>query len=135
MKTFEEYLTELTTRRRHTMPQLTDFEGFKKDLQSSGIKMTLDSVKPHTLDPTQSNFNQDKVDRMKSEGGWDNKPIISSRDGYVIDGHHRWLAAKQLKQRIKTQVIDMDAEDLLDFCKDKDYVEKKGINESIEELS
>lgn len=132
MKSFEEFLAELTVRRRHTMPQLTDFEGFKKDLEASGIKMKLGSVKPSTLEPTQSNFNQEKVDRMKSEGGWDTKPIISSRDGYVIDGHHRWLAAKQLKKDIKAQIVDMDAEDLLDFCKDKDYVEKKGINESIE---
>lgn len=130
---FEDYLAELTVRRRHTMPQLTDFDGFKKDLEKSDIDLSLKSLDPKKLDPTQSNFNQDKVDRMKEDDGWTRKPIITSRDGYVIDGHHRWLAAKQLGKQLKAQVVDMDAEEIFDFCKDKAYVEKKGINESIEE--
>lgn len=129
---FQDFLLEFAVKRRHTMPQLTNFDAFKDDLAKSSIGMKLDTLKPHELDPTQSNFNQEKVDRMKADGGWNAKPIIASRDGYVIDGHHRWLAAKQLKKPIQAQVVDMDVEDLLDFCKDKEYVEKKGINESFE---
>lgn len=66
---------------------------------------------------------------MISEDGWKSKPIIVSNDDYVIDGHHRWLAAAKLNEKIPARVVDKTAEELLDFVKDKSYIEKRTIKQ------
>lgn len=118
-------------KRRVDLPQLTDFHSFSKDLDESGIKMTTNVAKPSTLTPTQKHFNQEKVESLKG-GGWDAKPIIVSNDDYVIDGHHRWLAAHQLDKDIRVQRVDMKCQDLLAFVKGKPYTENKTLKEERE---
>lgn len=139
--TFEQWLEEELNvpnqdkglkRRRHTMPQLTDFDRFKSCLKDNDVKLSTKKVKADTLTPTQSNFNEAKVKRMVDEGVWKKGAIVISKDGFVIDGHHRWLAACEAKGEITCHVVDMGAEDLLDYLADKDYIEKKGINENME---
>lgn len=139
-KTFFEFLNEEMRvpnihkslgRLRHGMPQLGKFDDFMADLKKNKVKSTLETIEPKKLIPTQKNFNQEKVDKMIADGGWDKKPIISSKDNYVVDGHHRWLAAHQSKKKVQSRVIDMNAEDLLDFLDGKEYVEKKKINEEL----
>lgn len=137
--TFEQFLAEKLSvpnlddglnKRRHAMPQLSQFDKFKADLKANDIKMTEGGTKnPKSLTPTQSNFNEEKVEAMIENGTWNNKPIIVSDDDYVIDGHHRWLAAVQTKKPVKVCVVGMTAEKLLDFLKDKDYVIKHTIKE------
>lgn len=123
---------------RHGMPQLTNFDEFAADLSANDISLTVETCNPSDLVPTQKNFNQEKVDKIKEGLSYTRstpsvivgfKPIIVSQDGYVIDGHHRWLAAHQLKKHIECKVVGMTAETLFDFLKGKDYVEKKSINE------
>lgn len=116
-------------KKRHTLPQLSQFDKFMDDLDANGIDTEVRTLAPHKLTPTQSNFNEEKVDFLISEKKWDSKPIITSADDYVIDGHHRWLAAAKLGKDIQSRVIDMNAEDLLAFLKDKPYVETKKISE------
>lgn len=84
---------------RKDMPQLPDdvVPGFLKTFQDKGIKVTKDSMKVGQLKATQKEINADKVMGMaqaKKEGKYDpgKQPIIVSRDGYVLDGHHRWAA-------------------------------------------
>lgn len=134
---FEDWLTERLSipngadgkgKMRHTLPQIRDFEAFTKDLEDNGIKMSTKLLKPSDLAPTQSNFNEEKVDDMIAAGGWEKKPIISSSDKFVVDGHHRWLAATKTKMPIKSRVVDMSCDGLLKFLKDKPYCEKVGIN-------
>jgi len=45
---------------------------------------------------TQSEFSDKGVEAAMTNGKM-NKPIIISSDNYVLDGHHRWLAAKNAK--------------------------------------
>lgn len=60
-------------------------------------------------------------------------PIFVSRDGYVLDGHHRWAAmvaydiADGVKEpiKMKTIVVDMDIEDLVKET--NDYAEMIGV--------
>lgn len=137
--TFEEYLLEVLNvpnlsdglkKRRHTMPQLTDFDSFVTDLKENDIAIKGPiSRNPKDLTPTQSNFNEDKVRSMIEDGVWDKKPIIVSNDDYVVDGHHRWLAASEENAKVECRIVDMTANDLLEFLKGKDYVEKKTISE------
>lgn len=137
--TFEEYLAEEAKipnvhkslgKMRHGMPQLGKFEAFEADLKKNKVGSSVKTLEPKSLTPTQKNFNQEKVDRIKASG--EGKPIISSKDNYVVDGHHRWLAAHQQGKKIKSKVIDMNCEDLLDFLDGKSYVQKKKINEELE---
>jgi hypothetical protein len=116
-------------KRRVDIPQLTNFDAFHKDLVDSGHQLGHDYVEPNTLTPTQKHFNQEKVDKLK-ENGWGDKGIIISNDDYVIDGHHRWLAAHQMGEKIKARRASLDCDELLDFCKGKPYVEKKTLSES-----
>ena len=96
-------------KRRHAMPQLTDFTAFKKDLDDNDIALVDIRIPADELTPTQGNFNEEKVEflrKQKNKG----KPIITSNDDYVIDGHHRWLAAAQDHGEVDCRVVDMTAE-------------------------
>lgn len=115
---------------RHKMPQLKDYDAFAQDLKDNGHSVTLVSANPRRLTPTQGNFNEKKVEGMAASGNWKNSPIITSRDDYVIDGHHRWLAAVKLAESIMCRRVHMNADDLLEFCDGKPYVLNHGINES-----
>lgn len=114
---------------RHAMPQLSKFDDFMEDLNKAGIKTEVRTLSPWKLTPTQGNFNEEKVEYLINEKKWDAKPIITSADDYVVDGHHRWLAAAKLGKDIKSRVVDMKCDDLLAFLKDKPYVETKKISE------
>jgi hypothetical protein len=136
MKTFQEFLAERLEvpnedkgldKQRYAMPQLSDFASFTKDLNDHDISMIKKLVRPDRLTPTQAHFDEDKVNAL-AENGWDHKPIISSKDGFVVDGHHRWLAAQKLGKPIHSQVIGMNCEDLLKFCKDKPYVKREKLD-------
>lgn len=119
------------TKRRCDMPQLTNFDAFHKDLSDSGHSLGHDYVKPDTLTPTQKHFNREKVDKLK-KGGWGDKGIIVSKDNYVVDGHHRWLAAHENGDKIKARRTSLNRDELLDFLKNKPYVEKKTLDEETE---
>ena len=121
-------------RRRHSMPQITDFDAFTKDLSDNKIDMS-EPINADTSKffPTQSNFNQEKVNAMIEKGDYTKRPIICSHDNEICDGHHRWLAAHNDPKsggKIPARFIGMDIEPLLDFLKNKPYVENKGIHES-----
>lgn len=114
------------SRARYTMPQI-DKNKLLADIGPDGF--TRETVKTDSLTPTQKHFNWDKVDSIaKSE-----KPlseIIVSQDGYVADGHHRWLGAHNGDGKIDVVRVKQKAEDLLKFLKDKPYVITKKLNES-----
>lgn len=115
---------------RYAMPQLPDFEAFTKDLEDSGHSHKLEVVKPDSLKPTQKHFNDDKINKLIDDKAWNKKPIIISKDDHVIDGHHRWAAAQRLQKPIKARRVSMKHDELLDFCKGKDYVQQKKLSES-----
>ncbi|ASD50458.1 hypothetical protein FDI24_gp176 [Acidovorax phage ACP17] len=118
-------------KRRHAMPQIKDFDAFMKDLEANDIAVVTISVDPEELKPTQGNFNEAKVKAMLADKSWSKNPIVSSDDDFVLDGHHRWLAAANAKQFIKSRVVDLPIDELLDFVKGKPYVETKALHEDM----
>ena len=100
-------------------------EVFKKMLADKGIKTTDTEIPSDSLKASQSELVGAKVAGMAKALEADplNKgitaPIYVSRDGYVIDGHHRWAAmtSKAIKDgkpaNMKVHVIDMDAKDII----------------------
>jgi hypothetical protein len=117
-------------KRRVDMPQITGFEEFQKDLTSAGHKLYEPvQFRPEKLTPTQKHFNQEKVDKIIKDGAHKGKPIIASKDGKIIDGHHRWEAARQAGDQIGVRRVSLGADELMAFCKDKPYVETKKLHE------
>tara|TARA_B100000929_G_scaffold290599_1_gene284932 strand:- start:76733 stop:77134 length:402 start_codon:yes stop_codon:yes gene_type:complete len=82
---------------RSNMPQL-HYPSFKKFVErlEIGFSESLES-NWDDIQPTQTDFDQNKVDKIiNSYNESDDKtPILISEDRFVLDGHHRYYAAKQ----------------------------------------
>ena len=99
-------------------------EEFTKHLVSKGVKVTDKVVNASSLKASQNELSGKTVARMMKDPKFDptTKSIFVSRDGYVIDGHHRWAAqitrdmmdGKTGDLKMKVQVVDMDIKDVLD---------------------
>ncbi len=111
---------------------------FKKMLKEKGITVTQTEVPADKLKATQSELVGPKVVGMMGALEEDpshpkiTAPIYVSRDGYVIDGHHRWAAiaaynAKHPDAQIpmKVQVIDQDIKDAIPMC--NQFAEEQGV--------
>jgi hypothetical protein len=65
-----------------------------------------DTVPASDLKPTQAEFSPAKVKKaMEFDGG--NRSILVSSDGYVLDWHHQWLAAREKGEAV--DVIRLNA--------------------------
>lgn len=86
---------------RAEMPQvkMVDRGAMVNFLKARGIEHEIVEVDPASLKPTQAEFSRAKVRKsMDAEG--DTATALVSADGYVVDGHHRWLA-----QRVKGEPL------------------------------
>lgn len=102
-------------------------QAFRNHLTDIGVRIEKSEVPATSLKSTQSQLVGAKVagmyDALKENP--DNPgiraPIFVSRDGYILDGHHRWasVVAYDLADGVKesipmnVQVVDMDIEDLV----------------------
>lgn len=123
-------------KRRLSMPQI-ETNQFLQDIENNpDVGYTKDVVDTDMLVPTQSQFNDDKVKSivMGLRSGGEQKPIIVSNDNFVIDGHHRWAAHNNIGLQIPVIRVGMNASDLLEYLKGKDYVQNKSINEDVKHL-
>lgn len=116
-------------------------ELFKAVLVKKGHTMTPKRVPADTLRATQSELVGSKVAGMMKalEENPENKgiraPIFVSKDGYVLDGHHRWasLVALQMSngsgEDIEMDVVevDMTAKELVGFT--NRFTERVGIQQ------
>jgi hypothetical protein len=111
---------------------------FKEMLAQKGIKTLQTEVPADKLKATQSELVGAKVVGMMGALEKDpnhpkiTAPIYVSRDGYVIDGHHRWAAVvaynaqnpdKQIQ--MKTTVLDQDIKDAIPMA--NKFAEDMGI--------
>ena len=118
---------------RKDMPQI-DTAGLLADLKAAEKKYEELDIAAKDLQPSQKEFNLEKVKRIAEEGTWKKNPIISTNDGFVVDGHHRWKAALEKESEVKSIRVDMGLKELLKFVKEKDYVVYKNLKESVETL-
>lgn len=116
MKSFREYLREQAALGcfnigRENMPQLDDIEKFKDYLNEIGVDYKDEKVMLNKIDPTQIEFNQEKVDNMPLS----TKSIVISNDYKVLDGHHRFFKHQQTeKHTIKALKVDQPINQLLE---------------------
>lgn len=111
---------------REDMPQIPkkNRDKFFGQLRAEGVEFHDETVDPRTLKQTQAGLNpkQTKVllDAMRN-GTFrgDSHTIIAARDGHILDGHHRWDAARKFadeggKADITITRVDMSIRELLD---------------------
>lgn len=110
MISFRDYLAELKIEipkadetlgiERENMPQIEgkDYEHFLSYLRKKGASSKREKVAARTLKPIQKEFSkagvEKSLERLRSPEVDPRPPVIVSKDNYIIDGHHRWLAAK-----------------------------------------
>ena len=75
---------------RADMPQIVDQEAFVAYLEFVGVQVIKLPVPVAHIKPTQVEFDQAKVDNIKAPYG----SIIVAEDNFILDGHHRFFAAK-----------------------------------------
>lgn len=121
--------------KRKEMPQIEgkSIPKFLDYLKSEGVKYTEKLVDSKSLRPTQSQFNQDKIQSMIDTIDQKKQhPIMVSKDGYVIDGHHRWLAHYNTDKKMPVIMIDLKIYDALEKMHDFPLTIKRGISEEVD---
>jgi hypothetical protein len=98
------------------MPQIEDVDGYTADLRGRGIKVTETSMDVTKLKAVQSQLDLAKAGGIGKAGNHrvprpDGTPgvrVLVSRDGYIIDGHHRAAAAWTAGEPLSVSIVDMD---------------------------
>jgi hypothetical protein len=93
---------------RAEMPQIkAEHRGaMTQFLKARGVSHEQDTVPAAGLKPTQAEFSPSKVAKaMEFDGG--DRSILVSSDGYVLDGHHQWLAKRERGEEV--DIIRFDA--------------------------
>ena len=93
---------------RAEMPQIkAEHRGaMTQFLKARGVSHEQDTVPAAELKPTQAEFSPSKVAKaMEFDGG--DRSILVSSDGYVLDGHHQWLAKRERGEQV--DIIRFDA--------------------------
>jgi hypothetical protein len=107
---------------RSRMPQIKskDYPEYFKYLKDNGVNFEkIEGVKAATLKPIQAEFSEIGVEKQlakifnKDADG--NKPLIASSDNYIIDGHHRWLVARNTRRPLSVFKADVEMRELLDL--------------------
>jgi hypothetical protein len=90
---------------RSKMPQLGTSEAemrpFLDLLQSKGVQVRIAELDPTTLRPSQTEISgakTGKIAKSMAKSGWlPGGLLVTSGDGYVVDGHHRWSGAAAVR--------------------------------------
>lgn len=120
---------------RAQMPQISskDVPTFLQQLKKEGIAFRKKQLPVGILKPSQGEFNPDKIKKMMKD--WQavkDKPLLVSRDFYIIDGHHRY--AGQLNDDPKSKItviqVQLNVLDLIKKMHDFELSFTKQIHES-----
>ena len=118
---------------RDNLPQIKASGEFFSFLKSKGIPVIKKTIKCKELKPIQKEFNIDKIKQMlTSDEDVIDKPIISSKDKYILDGHHRWLTIlnKNENYTINSFEVQCDIKTLLKLAEESELADYKAIHES-----
>lgn len=117
---------------RHLLPQIPKekLPEFVRYLYDHGIKISKKLVPIEHLLPIQKNVNKEKVRSMIKDKKSLTIPIIITSDGYIVDGHHRWVAAHvEGKKNLDAIICDCPLSKFLKLSHDFDGSFVKSVNE------
>lgn len=86
-------------------------------LSARGVEHAQAEADPLSLKPTQAEFSPSKVQRAREYQGGERSILISS-DGHVVDGHHQWMAKRDLGEPIKVIQFAAPITDLVPLIKE-----------------
>ena len=93
---------------RYIMPQIEDIDAFIEGAAIVGITLSYTATEKTIgqMAPSQSEVSRNRVTRTanwirSNPDALNEKPIVLSNDGYVIDGHHRYFALQSLEMNDK----------------------------------
>ena len=123
--------------RREDLPQFPkeQLESLLAGLNADGIDVSSRSLPVACLVPAQGELNAEKVQRLAGElvDGWPQKwkPLLVSRDRVILDGHHRWAAARLISRSAKVPIlqIDLNFRELLGYASNHSDL-KRGVDEN-----
>jgi hypothetical protein len=118
MNPFKDFIKESFSIPRANMPQIENVKKFCSFLEQKGVSCEKQVGLVDHYKPSQSEgFDEMKIKLiclgMRRNPEKRMKPIIVSSDGYVIDGHHRYIAATRTQQKIPYILVDTTANKLL----------------------
>ncbi|WP_375188394.1 strawberry notch-like NTP hydrolase domain-containing protein, partial [Sphingobium yanoikuyae] len=99
---------------RADMPQIDAAHrgAFANFLKGRGISSHDVTIPADNLKPTQAEYSEARVaGAAEREGG--NRAILVSNDGYIVDGHHQWMAARDAGEPIRAIMLDAPIADVL----------------------
>lgn len=99
---------------RAEMPQIkAEHRGaMTQFMKARGVTHQQETVAADALRPTQSEFSPSKVKKALGFEGGDRSILVSS-DGYVLDGHHQWMAKREKGEAIDIIRFDAPIADLV----------------------
>lgn len=119
---------------RDDLPQILNREDFIAWVRAQSLAVSYVPVPYASLTASQGEYNSEKVDNFgnSSLAYIVGKPLIVSRDHYILDGHHRWLAAMEMLPSVVgwSYVVDLTFEELLALTKTYSGAVFKKITES-----
>jgi hypothetical protein len=123
---------------RKEMPQITKdmHRSFFAYLKKKGVSTKSEKVDPSELKPSQVDFSKKKIRGMMSNmetGSYVPKRILVSKDNYVIDGHHTWIAHMNLDWDIPIVRVDVAAKTLFDLMHEYPKSYTKKLHENLNE--
>lgn len=104
---------------RAEMPQIkAEHRGaMTQFMNARGVKHRAEEVRADLLKPTQAEFSPAKVKKaLGFEGG--ERSILVSSDGYILDGHHQWLAKREQGKPVDVIRFDAPIADLFKLSHD-----------------
>jgi len=88
-------------------------------LAARGITHEQAEVPADSLKPTQAEFSAAKVKKaLKRAAEGEDRAILVSADGHVLDGHHQWLAKREAGAPVKVIRLNAPIADLLQQVKE-----------------
>ena len=118
---------------RSLMPQIkgNEMTKFLEYLKKKDVQYKTEKLPVKDLKATQSEFDLTKIDQMI--GQRNDIKIVVSNDGYVMDGHHRWLADYNTDKnsKINSIVVDLPILELLRVAKEYSGTEYRPVAKTI----
>ena len=119
---------------RHHLPQIPaeERERFREYLLGHDVKTKWAKVAISNLRPIQQAVKKDKVQFFKDHPDKLAEPLIISKEGFILDGHHRFVAQQELDPAAKMNclVCNCNLKTLIELGLEFDGAEVKTMNEA-----
>lgn len=123
---------------RSELPQIksTDVGDFRNWMEEQGVESFETKMEVGEMSPIQKEINLDKTESMKIKHEAQTidlisgKPVMVTMDEYLIDGHHRWYALREINPETEMETVNFNttAKEFLELVKQYPKVGFKDVN-------